>query len=462
MTGTEIATRPVGALALEPGQADWTERQRAALNQLGLAEAPAGDMAVFLHQSQRTQLDPFARQIYMIGRWDAELGRKKWTIQTGIDGFRVVAERHTQYGGQDDIEWCGSDGVWRDVWVAKTPPVAARATVIRKDWDKPVRAVALFHEYAGTKKDGQLTRMWREKGALMIAKCAEALALRKAFPQDLAGIYTAEEMDRTEPVSVPSERADRPAEEPARQPAAPTVDWDAELTKAGNDAEALRALWSRASKEEPDNSALLLRIGEAGRAAAAAEAAQPAGPATETDEPIDAELVDEQPTTTLPAGPTPSPAPMELLDKIRGQLDRLRIDVAERYVVLTKIVGRPIRASGDLTVDEGALVADQLQITLAAANPATALEELLKEPRANPAQLTAIAAALGEHGVKERPHRLAVVSLLIGEPIASTSQLTRSEASHVIDTIALYARNGQMPDTIQAALSTLDTDRKAS
>jgi hypothetical protein len=83
MTGTDLArTAPSGTLALQGNQGDWTEQQRAALAQIGVAEAPLGDQMVLLHVAQRTGLDPFARQIYMIGRNDRESGGKKWTIQS--------------------------------------------------------------------------------------------------------------------------------------------------------------------------------------------------------------------------------------------------------------------------------------------------------------------------------------------------------------------------------------------
>lgn len=195
---TEIATvgPSTGALALRSDQHQWTEEQRAALAQIGLADAPAGDLAVFLHVAQRTGLDPFSRQIYMISRWDSQANRNKFTIQTGIDGFRIIADRRPEYAGQVGPQWCGDDGQWCDFWAGAKPPVAARVGVLRRDWDQPIYGIAMFSEYAQTKKGGGLTAMWSDKGALMIAKCAEALALRKAFPHDLAGLMTPEEMDR--------------------------------------------------------------------------------------------------------------------------------------------------------------------------------------------------------------------------------------------------------------------------
>jgi phage recombination protein Bet len=198
---TEIATIEAdgGSLALNSGQVAWNPAQRATLAQIGVAGAPEGDLAVFHHVCQRTGLDPFARQIYMIPRSEGRGADKtvKWTIQTGIDGFRLVASRNPHYRGQTAPQWCGADGVWMDVWLAEEPPSAARVGILRDDFDQPVWGIAMFREYAQTKtwdNVTRLTKMWQDKSAHMIAKCAEALAIRKAFPQDLAAVYTEDEL----------------------------------------------------------------------------------------------------------------------------------------------------------------------------------------------------------------------------------------------------------------------------
>lgn len=195
MTIEQHNPNPGSSLTLHAGQEFWTEHQIAALRQLGVDRAANGDLAVFMHVAQRTGLDPFAKQIYMIER------QGKQTIQTGIDGFRLVARRAVDRTGETlaigGSEWCGSDGVWTDVWLTDDPPAAARVVVYRNGEKFP--GTALWREYRQTKRDGSLMAQWATRSAGMLAKCAEALALRKAFPMDLAGIYTSDEYAHDEP-----------------------------------------------------------------------------------------------------------------------------------------------------------------------------------------------------------------------------------------------------------------------
>jgi phage recombination protein Bet len=193
---TELA-KAGGTLAIRPDQTNWTPDQQAVLQQSGIDNqvAPA-ELSAFLHLCQRTRLDPFSRQIYLIGRFDGRQQRKVYTPQTSIDGYRVIAHRAAAEAGQalgyEDTLWCDSSGKWRDVWLPDAPPAAAKVTILRNGMR--FSAVARYSEYVQTKKGGDPSGLWGKMPATMTAKCAEALALRMAFPHDLAGVYTAEEM----------------------------------------------------------------------------------------------------------------------------------------------------------------------------------------------------------------------------------------------------------------------------
>lgn len=139
------------------------------------------ELKLFLYQCQRTGLDALTRQIYCIHRGG------KMTIQTSIDGFRVIAERSGDYAGQDEPVFTEENGKL----------ISCRVTVYRFRGEQRYPAavgVAYMSEYnAGGP-------MWTKMPHTMLAKCAEALALRKAYPQDLSGLYTNDEMQQSEVV----------------------------------------------------------------------------------------------------------------------------------------------------------------------------------------------------------------------------------------------------------------------
>ena len=186
---------------------EWTDQERAIVEASGLVDrgqlAPRATVEAFLAHCQRTGLDPIARQIYAICR------KGRWGIQVSIDGARLIAERSGKYAGQTPVEWTGDGQTWTQVWLDRQPPAAARVGVHRSDFREPLYAVANFSAYAAGGP------MWDKMPALMIGKCAEMLALRKAFPQDLSGLYSTEEMDQAgQPVAAAQEPNRAPQDHP--------------------------------------------------------------------------------------------------------------------------------------------------------------------------------------------------------------------------------------------------------
>lgn len=168
-----------------------TEEQIKVIKEQLAPKASSIEFLTFIETSKRLKLDPLARQIYLIGRWDSRKKKEIFMPMVSIDGARTIADRSGVYAGQDAPLYCDESGEWKELWTSSKPPVAAKVTVHRANGS--VTAVALFKDYLPPEKQ---RFMWNKMPCVMIAKCAEMLALRKAFPNNLSGVYVKEEMEQ--------------------------------------------------------------------------------------------------------------------------------------------------------------------------------------------------------------------------------------------------------------------------
>jgi len=137
------------------------------------------EFLLFTHHCKSTGLNPFKREV-----WAIKAG-SRLQVMTGINGFLQIANDHPMYDGMT-IEVDSDER-----------PTKAVCKVYRKDRKYPSEGVALLKEYH---KD---TPIWKQMPRVMLTKVAKSIALREAFPQQLNGLYTQEEM--------PGEYAEQPA-----------------------------------------------------------------------------------------------------------------------------------------------------------------------------------------------------------------------------------------------------------
>lgn len=140
------------------------------------------ELKLFSAVCHKTGLDPFMKQIYAVKRKD------QMTIQTSIDGYRLIAERTGRYApGRESTFTYDNNGRL----VSATSYV--KKQTVDGTWHE-VAASAFYEEY----KPSYSNQFWESKQHIMLAKCAEALALRKAFPNELSGLYSDEEMHQAD------------------------------------------------------------------------------------------------------------------------------------------------------------------------------------------------------------------------------------------------------------------------
>lgn len=238
------ATAGVPASSPAPSPFEWTREDIVALRTTIAKDCNDAQFRVFQLACARLRLDPFARQITPI------VDQGRMTPQVTIDGLRLIAQRTHLYKGQKGPYWCGKDGLWKKVWTGDGEPLAAMVGVLRADLDVVIWDVAHMRSYRKSN-----SRAWQQLPIEMLAKVAESRALRRAFPNELSGVYTPEEMGspaldaEMDPMTVVDAEARRDDDsarqgdgEHERLPAAPEL--RARLLATG-DADKLSLLWAR-------------------------------------------------------------------------------------------------------------------------------------------------------------------------------------------------------------------------
>jgi len=158
-------------------------------------DATDQELSLFLYTASMRGLNPLTRQIHFVKRGG------QGTIQTGIDGFRLIAERTGKY----------APGTKPTNFEYDSRGNLLRATVfgikIMNGQAFEFSATAKFNEY---KVDSN--QIWRKMPETMLEKCAEAKLLRKGFPEELSGLYTNEEMAQADNVITEFHEAEEPSQ----------------------------------------------------------------------------------------------------------------------------------------------------------------------------------------------------------------------------------------------------------
>lgn len=181
-TNQSVVIQEQNQHAVQSHQGEWSRDQIELLKRTVCKGATDDEFKIFCYAVKRTGLDPFVKQIHAVKRWNAKTKREDMSIQVGIDGYRLIADRTEKYAGSDD-----------PVFDNEQNPTKASVTVWKLVQGQrcPFTATARWAEYYPGDNQGF---MWKKMPCGMLGKVAETLALRKAFPAELSGVYTDEEM----------------------------------------------------------------------------------------------------------------------------------------------------------------------------------------------------------------------------------------------------------------------------
>ncbi len=170
------------------------------------SELTSNQQDYFFEVVARTRLDPFTGQLKPILKTEREGEPKSLVVVTTLQGLRTLADRSGFHDGEEGPEWCGTDGIWKDVWLSDEHPAAARSRVYRSDRTRPYNAIVLWSalaQFQWDQKGNQVpSEFWSKMGPHMLGKCSLAAAHRAAYPDQCSGLYIPEELsERLDPNS---------------------------------------------------------------------------------------------------------------------------------------------------------------------------------------------------------------------------------------------------------------------
>lgn len=220
-----------------PAVMEWTPKQLELIRKTVASDADDDEFNLFIHTARHVRLDPLRRQIYCFVFNKRDPDKRQMTIVTSIGGYRTIAARTGNYRPDNRAARLTYD----DAAVSETNPTGlVRAevsvfTFMHNEWHEVV-GTAEWDEYvpltneatdgydwvdtgefwpdSGKPKRKKVPRGdvvqkidsrktgWTKMPTIMLAKCAEAQALRKAWPDDFSGVYTSDEMDRQEAIEL--------------------------------------------------------------------------------------------------------------------------------------------------------------------------------------------------------------------------------------------------------------------
>jgi len=165
------------ALATAADAPFFTPRQREMIRNMFAGGASDEEFGALMSVAEARRLSPLHKQVYFVKRWDSVKRQEVWSVQTSIEGLRVIAERTGKYDGSDlPVFEYKKDGSL----------LSATVAVYRKDRPRPIFSKVFFDEAVQFTRDGAPTSFWKRMPHRMLAKCAESDALHRAFPEDMA------------------------------------------------------------------------------------------------------------------------------------------------------------------------------------------------------------------------------------------------------------------------------------